>query len=783
VNDADKANRETGESRGPHGELATADSSSAELISILDTVDVPIVVVGCDCIVSRFNRAATETLGVISSDVGLHLSRVQGLSDVSGIDQECERVMQDGIPSRREIRRGERWFSVHIAPHTAGDGQTHGSVLTFTNVTAFRASIEQAIYEREYAKTIVNAVMAPVVVLDEALRVQTANRAFYDWFGISREKMQGMHLGDLGDWSTSELVAELLKATLADGRDIRTVEFEGHFLKAGRRTVLLDACRLPRNKNALVLLSFRDITERKQAEHALRESENRLRTLFESMNEGYCVIEMIFDTNETPIDYRFLEVNPVFEAQTGIKDARGRLMRDIAPAHEQHWFDLCGRVALTGETVRFENPAAAVNRHYDVCAFRVGPPELWRVGLIFSDITARKAMEQEREALLAQEEVLRRQAEAAARAKDLFLAALSHELRTPLSPVLLAAEMMDNYPDLPVTLRGTVAMIRRNIELEVRLIDDLLDLNRVTSGKMRLQMEPTRVHAALTLALQTCDWEISTKKLHVRADLQAQNDLVNADGARLQQVFWNVLRNAAKFTPQGGDIIVRSENVGGGVRVEVRDSGMGIAPELLPKVFDAFEQGNVNRSDQLGGLGLGLAICDNIVKMHGGVIRAQSEGPGKGATFTIELPTTADREAMVPPRDDDRRVDGRLRRLRVLLVEDNQDSREILAELLGELHYDVKTASSMAAALELAAAECFDIAVSDLGLPDGTGWDLMKQLRDRHAMKGIALSGYGTEADQQRSREAGFCDHVVKPVNAKRLLEVLERVAAGQIYS
>jgi CheY-like chemotaxis protein len=313
------------------------------------------------------------------------------------------------------------------------------------------------------------------------------------------------------------------------------------------------------------------------------------------------------------------------------------------------------------------------------------------------------------------------------------------------------------------------------VELEVRLIDDLLDLTRVTSGKMRFDMQLTHAHRAVMLALQTCEWEIAAKKLNVRVDLRAQDDLVNADPVRLQQVFWNVLRNAAKFTPEGGDILVRSEDVGGRVRVEVRDSGIGIAPHILPKVFDAFERGDINTPHRFGGLGLGLAICDSIVKMHGGALRAESEGVGRGATFIVELSTTVGAEAVVAsPRHDPLRAGERVR---VLLVEDHQDSRELLADLLGELNYDVKTASCIAAALQLAAAERFDVLVSDLGLPDGTGWELMQQLRDRHAMKGIALSGYGMEEDHLRSLEAGFCDHVVKPIDPTRLVEVLHRVA------
>ena len=572
-----------------------------------------------------------------------------------------------------------------------------------------------------------------------------------------------------------------LQATLSHNSEFQTIELERDFPNIGRRTVLLDARRLVRDGNAraLVLLSFRDITERKHAEQALRESETRFRTLFESMDEGYCVIEMIFDEKNNPTDYRFLEVNPAFEKQTGIKNARGRLMREIAPDHEQHWFDMYGRIALSGETLRFENPAAALQRHYEVCAFRVGAPELRRVGIVFNDITGRKNLERQRELLLAQEEALRKEAEAAVRAKDHFLAALSHELRTPLSPVVLTVAAMESDPDLPVRFRKHVAMIRRNVELETRLIDDLLDLNRVTSGKMHLQVQPTHMHAVLTQAIQTCASETSAKKLNIQLDLQADNDLVNADPARLQQTFWNLLRNAAKFTPEGGSIFIRTENSGGTVRLEVRDTGVGIEPEFLPKVFDAFEQGDTKITRQFGGLGLGLAICKAIMDIHGGAIRAHSDGPGTGATFTVELPVafTTEQEVVAAQPLGHNSAAGHLR---VLLVEDHPDTREVLARLLDTANYAVKTASSVAAALQLAAAERFDVVVSDLGLPDGTGYDLMKQLRDRHGIKGIALSGYGMDQDQRRSREVGFLDHVVKPVNVSQLVAVIQRIVSSQ---
>jgi PAS domain S-box-containing protein len=768
------------EAEGVQGASATADSISADVVGILDTIDVPIVVVGRDCKVTRFNQAAAEALGVGTADIGRQTCSIRALTGVPEIDQTCTQVMVDGVPTRREMQLGDRWFLVRIAPYTGTDRQVRGAILTFTNFTAFRASLGQAIYEREYTKTILNAVIDPLVVLDKDLQVQTANRAFYDWFGASREQTQNVLLRSLGDhdWKASGLWSAL-QATLSHNSEFQTIELERDFPSTGRRTVLLDARRLVRDANALVLLSFRDITERKHVEQALRDSETRFRTLFESMDEGYCVVEMIFDAKNNPTDYRFLEINPAFEKQTGIKNARGRLMREAAPDHEQHWFDIYGRVALSGETLRFERPAAALQRYYEVCAFRVGAPELRRVGIVFNDITGRKKLERQRELLLAQEEALRKEAEAAVRAKDHFLAALSHELRTPLSPVVLTVAAMESDPDLPVRFRKSVAMIRRNIELETRLIDDLLDLNRVTSGKMHLQVQPTRLHAVLTQAIQTCASETAAKKLAIQLDLQADNDLVNADPARLQQTFWNLLRNAAKFTPEGGSIFIRTENSGSLVRLEVRDTGVGIELEFLPRVFAAFEQGDAKITRQFGGLGLGLAICKAIMDIHGGAIRAHSDGPGTGATFTVELPVTfaTEQEVVTAQPLGHNSAAGHLR---VLLVEDHPDTREVLARLLDAANYAVRTASSVEAALQLAAAERFDVVVSDLGLPDGTGYDLMKQLRDRHGIKGIALSGYGMDQDQRRSREVGFLDHVVKPVNVSQLVAVIQRIVSSQ---
>jgi two-component system CheB/CheR fusion protein len=372
-------------------------------------------------------------------------------------------------------------------------------------------------------------------------------------------------------------------------------------------------------------------------------------------------------------------------------------------------------------------------------------------------------------------------AEAANRAKDRFLAVLSHELRTPLSPVVMSVAAMEMDPELPLRLREDVAMIRRNIELETKLIDDLLDLSRITSGKLRLQVQPTRVHDLLRHVVANCKGDAcGEKRLHLRCELDAGSDVVDGDPARLQQVFWNVVRNAIKFTPEGGDVTVRTASDNGRLRVQVCDTGAGIPSQALPRIFDAFEQGEVTTARQYGGLGLGLAIARGVVEMHGGSIRAESAGPGQGATFTIDLPAAAVVAGPDGARTPEGNGDHGARGTRVLLVEDHADTARMLARLLQSSGYAVQTAGSVAAALELAAAQPFDVVVSDIGLPDATGYDLMRQIRQRHGLKGIALTGYGMEDDLRHSREAGFVEHVVKPVNVSQLETIIERVTGAR---
>lgn len=371
-------------------------------------------------------------------------------------------------------------------------------------------------------------------------------------------------------------------------------------------------------------------------------------------------------------------------------------------------------------------------------------------------------------------ESARAEAEEANAAKDRFLAMLSHELRTPLSPIVHAVSLIEEG-ECPPRIREHVATIQRNVRLEARLIDDLLDLARIRNNKLRLDLQPVDVHQVLRHAVEICLPDLASNQIKVVEKLEAPHVHVRGDAARLQQVFWNLLTNAAKFSPPGGIVELRTFAGGadGRVGIEVRDQGVGIPPEKLQRIFDAFEQGP-QRSH--AGLGLGLAICKALVEMHSGDISAYSEGPDRGAKFTIHLPpTTPAGEANGAKLEDPAVSPG----LRVLVVEDHRDTLSTLERLLTRRGYLVRTAASIAESLEVARQFEFDILVSDIGLPDGRGTDLLEQmglLRGKRPPS-IAMSGFGMDEDLERSRAAGFSEHLIKPVEFPSLHQAIVRLA------
>lgn len=370
-------------------------------------------------------------------------------------------------------------------------------------------------------------------------------------------------------------------------------------------------------------------------------------------------------------------------------------------------------------------------------------------------------------------ELAQAEAEEANAAKDRFLAMLSHELRTPLSPIVHAVALIEES-ECPPAIREHIATIQRNVRLEARLIDDLLDLARIRNGKLRLDLHPVDVHDVLRHAIEICRADLAMHKIQVVERLEAPEPHVRGDAARLQQVFWNLLTNAAKFSPEGSIIEVRTfaANAGGRIGIEFTDQGVGILPEKLDRIFDAFEQGA--RHSQAG-LGLGLAICKALVQMHSGEIFAFSEGLNCGARFTIHLPAALSAGGQVETQ-----VDGFSLRpgLRLLVVEDHHDTLSTLERLLKRRGFVVRTAGSIAESLEVAREYEFDVLVSDIGLPDGRGTELLQQIEGLRGEcpPSIAMSGFGMDEDLECSRQAGFSEHLTKPVEFSALLQAIVRL-------
>jgi PAS domain S-box-containing protein len=372
------------------------------------------------------------------------------------------------------------------------------------------------------------------------------------------------------------------------------------------------------------------------------------------------------------------------------------------------------------------------------------------------------------------------QAEEANTAKDRFLAVLSHELRTPLTPVLAIVQMLQEEQGISEDTRSWIDTIQRNIQLEARLIDDLLDLTRISNGKVQIAKRKIDIHDVIADAVSTCREDIQRKQIDLSMSLAAPRSAIEGDAARLQQVFWNLIKNAVKFTPEGGEVKVSTRVVDGDhVECLVADTGIGIPPENLARVFEPFDQGDDAITKQFGGLGLGLAISRALVEQHGGLIEARSEGRGRGAQFSVTFPLLAQVEKLpgAPKAKKKHKIQSTAT---ILLVEDNVDTSNVLRLLLERKGYSVYSASSVRAALELAQAHQCDIVISDISLPDGTGHDMLRQLTRLGPVRGIAMSGFGMEDDIRRSLDAGFREHLVKPLDFEKLNLALQNLLAAQ---
>ena len=628
--------------------------------------------------------------------------------------------------------------------------------------------VRDLIVERE---TILSSISDAFSALDRKFRYTYVNDKVAALAGMPKESLIGRVIWDIfPDAIGSEFYERCCRAMETRQPD----NFEIYYKPWGR---WLETRIYPALDGIVIFRA--DISERKANEERLRENERKLQELEERVRLAVEAADVgTFDfyppTGELTWSTR---CNEIFGLPKDSNVNYETYVCGVHPDDRHIIYETVEGVLKPGSSGRYDIEYRVIPRD--------GSPERWVsekgraiidpaghakrfIGTIL-DITGPKT------AALALERA-KQQAEDANRAKDQFLAMLSHELRTPLTPVLMTITQLRRDPNLSDEVLRDLEMLQRNVELESLLIDDLLDLTRITHGKLELHSDAVNVHTCIEHSLSIAAADLTNKKLMVGRYLQAVEHHCWADAARLQQVFWNVINNAVKFTPGGGTIDIRTRNdAAHHIIIEIQDSGVGIASAVQPRIFDAFEQGGPAVTSRFGGLGLGLAVSKRIIDLHHGTIAVHSDGPNKGATFTITL-QAMETSLLDGPVYYVQDAAPKTARARVLLVEDHGDTAQVLLRLLERSGYEVGYASNVDMAQQLADAKHFDLVISDLGLPDGNGLDLMRQLRAKHALPGIALSGYGMDEDRAASKAAGFAEHFTKPIDSERLRVAVARL-------
>jgi PAS domain S-box-containing protein len=763
----------------------------------LDALGSPIAILDAGGIILWANRAWREAIGArhiapVGSDYPAHCDALadddiaeagrlaDGIRKMMKEDEGDSELFSTELPLHSAD--AERWYRSRV---TRLRGEGSGClVVTHEEITDLqRARIE--LEEREsrlrhqlhLTTTIAHKAAEALFLMDRDGRLTFVNIAAEEMFGWTRREMLGELLHDLvhyrhPDSTPYPIEGCPLREVFSRGATVHN--HEDIFYHKSGYPIFVACSNAPVIDSGAItgaVVVVRDISEHKRTADILRDTEERYRMVARATNDVIWDWDLVHDEilwNEaiqTVFHYapeRMMTDGDWWKERIH-PDDRERIVSTIHDAIEG------SGEAWTGE-YRFRTHDGSYATIFDRGhIYRNQYGQAVRLIGSMLDLTERKLAE---EALQRAKD----EAEAASRAKDQFLAVLSHELRTPLTPALASIQVLEDA-GLPVDVKPFVEIIHRNIELEARLIDDLLDLTRIARGKVELLREVVDLHAIVRNVVETCHGDIRQKHILLWQSLAAPRHHVWGDSARLHQVLWNVLKNAIKFTPDGGTVTIRTDNCDGGeaFTIIVTDTGIGIDRDVLPMIFDAFMQGEGQINRRFGGLGLGLAISKSLVEMHGGTITASSEGKGKGTTITVELPVASTSEPSERPRDDEE-AGGSAPRASILLVDDHIDTLDVLRIILERRGLGVQTATSVSTALDLAATQKFDLLVSDIGLPDGTGHDLIRALRARGPIKAIAMSGFGMDEDVQHSIDAGFHDHLIKPVNIRKLEEMIVRL-------
>ena len=786
-------------------------AAQAYLAAIVDSSDDAILSKDLDGIIQSCNARAEQMFGYKADELIGHSIRIL----IPPERQEEE----DDILAR--IRRGERVdhfetvrvtkdsrpldISLSVSPVRDSDGRVVGVAKIARDITERKRLERELAAQREWFRVTLGSIGDAVIASDPDGHVTYMNEPAQAVTGWSLTEATGQPLADV-----FRIINEKTRQSIDNPADL--VLRSGHVVGIANHTVLIDRNGVEhpiadsaapiRNGDGRIIgvvLVFRDVTEERRAEDAVAEQREWFETTLESIGDAVIA---------TDIQGHVVFMNPLAEHLTGwrLADARGKpcagIFDIINETSRRSVENPVTRVLAEGAVVGLANhtvliAADGTERPIDDSGAPIRSRDGRIVGvvLVFRDVSERRRGELdrreaslERERLLEAERAARADAERASRVKDEFVAMVSHELRTPLNAILGWTQLMVKPEAGPDLVARGIDIISRNTRLQAQLISDLLDISRIVSGKLRLDMEQVDLASVVSDAADTVQRDADDKKIVIKRDLDARAGTIAGDSARVQQIVWNLLANAIKFTHEGGLISVRLRRVGADAEITVTDSGVGIRPDFLPHIFDRFKQADQSITRRFGGLGLGLSIVKNLVELHGGSIRAESEGIDRGATFTIVLPASAeswpgDRRAPSNLVSKESAQPGdSLSGIRVLVVEDEPDTCEFLDRFLRGYGAEVVLARSAAEALSRLSDEKVDIVISDIGLPEVDGYDLMSRIRQLPASAGgavpaIALTAYARTEDRTRAFRAGYQAHLAKPIEPAELVATIASFA------
>ena len=640
-----------------------------DLTNLLASINIPVLMLANDLQIRRFTPTAQGLFNLIPTDIGRPFSDIRSTLDVPDLEQMILQVIDTLHTKEQEVQtESGYWYTLRIRPYRTTENMIDGVVMVLIDIDALKRSARTLEEARNYAETIVETVQTPLVALDADFRVNKANRSFYETFEVSSSEKSKSSLFELGNgqWNIPKL-RSILEDILVSDVELENFELEHLFEQIGQKTMLLNACKLePEDEALMILLSIEDITDRKQ-----------------------------FET--------------------------------------------------------------------------------------------------ERSQLLQQEQSARQQAERANRAKDEFLANLSHELRNPLTPILGWAQVLRSGKLKEAAVTTALEVIERSARAQSQLIEDILDISRITSGKLALDSSPMDLRLVVQAAIDGVQLSADAKNIEIVSQLSST--AVLGDAARLQQVVWNLLSNAIKFTPAGGRVEIALESIDNHAQLRVSDTGKGIRAEFLPYIFDRFHQGDSSSTKASQGLGLGLSIVRHLVELHGGIVQADSPGEGQGTTITLRLPLRKLTEVLIgaidlepteaaAPLNASSDIVPSLEGLHILAVDDRIDTREFLKFVLEDYGAEVLTVASARSAIGALKDNPgkYDVLISDIGMPEEDGYFLIREVRTLAASAGgeipaVALTAYAGDKERERAIDAGFKTHIAKPVKPVQLALMVANLA------